>query len=580
VAYVGDARCADCHAQICSTYRDHPMGRSAATIGAERPIESYDQSANNPFPVGAYQLRAMKTPAGVAHRASAKDAAGLPLPDYAIPVQVAIGSGTRGRSYLSLEGGTAWQSPVSWFSAESRWEVSPGFDLGSGGRRAITPDCLFCHVDRVEPVPQLLNRYREPLFPLQASIGCERCHGPGALHAAEREAGGDAGKIDTSIVNPRHLAPELQFSVCAQCHLQGQERVARRGRDPFEFRPGLPYELFVNVFVRHPDIADAQKSVGQFEQLAHSRCQEPGGGRLLCTSCHDPHAAPAANDRDRFYRNRCNACHESKPCAAPAADRSEKHDSCVTCHMPRAGSSNIAHASVTDHRILRRPGPAAPRRLPAGAEPLVAFRHGPTPFLPAAELERDAGVALARLSSRLPPGSRDLREVGRMARDRLGRSLATWRGDPDAWLAMSLARAACGEPEECSAAAARAARLAPGAEAAQVARAAAAMEVGRFAEAEAAAGAAVALNPRSAEYLVTRAEALVAQKKWGQGEADCRAALAIHPLHPRAHLVLGACLRGRGDPAAGRFEAETAIGLATHVQQKAALRQWYERQAR
>jgi len=36
----------------------------------------------------------------------------------------------------------------------------------------------------------------------------------------------------------------------------------------------------------------------------------------------------------------------------------------------------------------------------------------------------------------------------------------------------------------------------------------------------------------------------------------------------------------RGEAAAGRFEAETAIGLATHVRQKAAYRQWYERQAR
>jgi hypothetical protein len=579
VGYVGDAKCAACHGDISTAYHSHPMGRSAEMVDTASPIEKYDAAANNPLAVGGHQLRITKTPGGVVHRVSAKDASGLPLPEYSLSVSVAIGSGTRGRSYLCVEQGTVWQSPISWYAAESRWDLSPGFDLGTGGRRAITSDCLFCHVNRVEATPQRLNAYREPLFPLQAAIGCERCHGPGALHITERGAGAAAEKVDTSIVNPKHLSPELQAAVCAQCHLQGQERVARRGRDAFEFRPGLPHDLFVTTFVMHPDIADGQKSVGQFEQLARSRCKLPGGGRLLCTSCHDPHAAPAPADRGQFYRNRCNVCHSQKGCTATPATRAARGDSCAECHMPRTGSSNIAHASITDHRILRRPAPAPPGRLPHDAEPLVAFSHG-APAANTPELSRDHGIALARLSSGLPPGSKDLRQVGRLARDRLAASLGVWRGDADAWVAMSLARAACGETQECAAAAARAARLAPTSEAALVAVAAASLEVGRLDEAEVAASALVAMNPRSVEYLVTRAEVYSAQKRLESAEADCRAALNIHPLHPKARLLLGVCLHKRGNPRAGRYEADTAIGLVPQLPQRAGFRDWYERETR
>ncbi len=572
VSYVGDASCADCHGKICTSYHAHPMGRSAELITRAPVIEKYDAGA---VTIGPYQLSVGKDATGVTHRVTAKDAGGAALPAYTVSADVAIGSGIRGRSYLSVESGTVWQTPISWFSAEARWDVSPGFDLGTGGRRAIIPACLFCHVDRVEPVPHTINRYREPLFPRQAAIGCERCHGPGALHVAERTERKPAEKVDTSIVNPKHLSPALQTSICEQCHLQGQERVTLRGRSEFEFRPGLPFSSFVTVFVRHPDLVEANRSVGQFEQLEESRCTTATGGRLLCTSCHDPHTIPAAAERDRFYRDRCNVCHNSKGCTAPPADRTAKNDSCTACHMPRAGSSNIAHASITDHRILRRPvAPVPPRGLAPGDSPLVVYRAATPP-----ERDRALGIALARVAGRLPAGGAQS-TVGRLARDELRTSLGLWRGDAEAWAAMSAARGATGEPDERITAAERALRLAPGSEPALVEVAAAALVLGRFDRAEEAATALVALTPRSVEHRMTRATVLVAQKKWEAAEAECRAALQLHPLHPQARLVLGVCLHHRGAPAAGRQEADTAAALATHPRQRKAIQEWYDRETR
>ena len=579
VQYVGDASCARCHLTIDKAYHAHPMGRSAEWTAQADPIERFGPEAKNPFRSGPFEALVDRNPMRVVHRVSAKDPAGKPLPEYAVTADLTIGSGTRGRSYLSVQDGAVWQSPVSWYASGQRWNLSPGFDLGNGGRRAILSECLFCHVDQVRPIPGAVNRYHEPFLPTQVAIGCERCHGPGEVHVSERSSGRPAGQPDTSIVNPRHLAPALRSAVCEQCHLQGQERVARRGRDAFEFRPGLPFEQFVTVFVRHPDLADPNRSVGQFEQMELSRCFTQSGGRLGCTSCHDPHKTPNPASRDQFYRDRCLTCHESKGCSTPRAEREARANSCIACHMPRGDSSNIAHASVTDHRIARRPGAAPPARgLPPGALPLLAYRTGPH-APPEAERERDTGVVLARLAFKVPPGAAGTRRaVADLAVERLDRSLATWRGDADAWTALSVARGVRGEDR--FPAASTAARLAPESEAALTELAEAALAVGKFDDAIAAATTLVRMSPTAVEPYLIRAMAHGRAGNWDRAEDDCRAALRVHPLHPQVRVLLGVCRHHRGDPAGGQAEADTAAGLATSPRQRATILDWYRQETR
>src|SRR5262249_25426294 len=161
--------------------------RSAEFVSRATSIERYDAEAKTVFKSGPYDLRVEKTAGGMVHHMGAKDSAGSPLPEYVVTPGIAIGSRTRGRPYLSVPGGAVWPAQISWFTPDARWDVSPGFALGTGARRPIIPECLFCHVDRVEPIPGSVNRYHEPLLSGQAAIGCERCHGPGELHVAERQ---------------------------------------------------------------------------------------------------------------------------------------------------------------------------------------------------------------------------------------------------------------------------------------------------------------------------------------------------------------------------------------------------------
>jgi predicted CXXCH cytochrome family protein len=227
-------------------------------------------------------------------------------------VKYALGSGTRGVSYLIEREGRLFQSPISWYRQKNRWDLSPGYERRNYHfDRPIEPQCLSCHANRAEPVPLSINRYEEPIFRGHA-IGCERCHGPGELHVRRPEV--VAGR-DVTIVNPRHLEPALRAAVCEQCHLLGDHRIERPGRGAFDYRPGLPSIAFFAVYGRAS--ARGNKAVGHVEQMKASRCFRASRGRLGCTSCHDPHQVPSPAEKAAYFRQQCLACHEQDRCSLP-----------------------------------------------------------------------------------------------------------------------------------------------------------------------------------------------------------------------------------------------------------------------
>jgi hypothetical protein len=570
VKYVGDAECARCHRQIAHTFHQHPMGRSAEWVGRGPSTVDHAAGPNNPLTASGYELRVEKKGDRVWHRVGLAGEKGTPA--YEVSADLAIGSGTHGRSYLTVDRGAVWQSPISWFTQAGKWDVSPGFDLGKELRRPVVAQCLHCHTDRPEPVRDSLNRYREPFLPVQASIGCERCHGPGELHVAERADGNPPPIPDYSIVNPAHLDADLKADVCRQCHLQGADRVPRRGRELAEYRPGLPWEQFASVFVRHPDLTDYRKSVGQFEQMEASRCFAGSKGKLSCVSCHDPHAKPAAAETAAYFRAKCLACHQERGCTEPEAKRREKQDSCVACHMPARDSSNVVHVAVTDHRIMKKPDEGTPRAkvLAMGQMPLVAYRAGP--HAPAAEeRERDLMIALGNEFAR-GGTSPDRWQVVAF---KLDESLKRWPADATGWVVRSRMHLKHDGDEAGLAAARRAVEARPDSEAALAQLAGAAVAADDNQLAIETATKLIALNPSSADHLLTRASAHLF-RDWEKAEADCRAALAIQPVHANARFLLALCRHHRGDPAGSRTEFDLAIQLTPDAATRKRFTEWYE----
>ncbi|MFG0334140.1 MAG: multiheme c-type cytochrome, partial [Maioricimonas sp. JB049] len=331
---------------------------------SDAPIEDYScitTFGTRPGPKATTRLsyRIEKQDDQVFHHEILESADGEVIYDLSVPVHYAVGSGSRGRSYLTNRDGILFMSPATWYADADRWDLSPGYEHRNQhfGRR-IVDGCLSCHAGHVDDVADLPDQYAQEPF-LEMSIGCEKCHGPGKEHVAYYTEP-DAGHTD-SIVNPAKLSMELQNAVCFQCHLTGEHRLPRYGRTTFDFRPGDRVTDIWTVLVKGTGVDDSltTAAVSQAEQMLSSACFQRSGGALGCVSCHDPHRLPAEQDRVEFYRTSCLNCHgpNDTQCSVPREQRLETtvEDSCILCHMPRLDANDVPHISQTDHRVLRNP---------------------------------------------------------------------------------------------------------------------------------------------------------------------------------------------------------------------------------
>jgi predicted CXXCH cytochrome family protein len=203
-------------------------------------------------------------------------------------------------------------------------------------------------------------------------------------------------------VNPGRLDHAERDSVCNQCHLHGEIRIRRAGKQLEDFRPGMRLDDVLAVFVQPapPSEAGSLRAVSQVEQMAFSACYRESGGSLGCISCHDPHSTPPPGQRDGFFSKRCLACHGERGCSLPAAERhaAPANDSCIHCHMPASSAGGIPHTAQTDHRILRRPAQPATQAAVDLAKMTIFGDAGAR--IPDWEQSRARGIMLLELGSR------------------------------------------------------------------------------------------------------------------------------------------------------------------------------------
>ena len=349
-AYAGDSACRQCHASVFERYRPNAMSQSFQRIGVAPRIEDW-KTNNRFFHKASSQHFEMSERGGrFFQRRFQLDGQGNEIHNFEVEIDFAIGSGRHERDYLHRSpSGEFLQLPVVWYAAEKSWGMAPGYDRADheGFTRRINYRCVFCHVS----YPAVAaggdrSEMQLALFPkeMPAGIGCERCHGPGSRHVAERTA--------ATIVNPARLDRKLRLDACMQCHLETTSRplpnsVVKLGRSVFSYRPGEPLEDYAAYF-DYPGGSDEFNIVHQAYRLRQSQCFVKSD--MTCLTCHSPHGSAAD------YNATCAGCH-----AAAAI----KHEGdCVTCHMPKRRTDDVVHVIMTDHLIQRRP-PRDPLRMKA-----------------------------------------------------------------------------------------------------------------------------------------------------------------------------------------------------------------------
>jgi Cytochrome c554 and c-prime len=316
--YVGDDACRECHPGETQNYLQTPHHRTSRPPSKESILGSFAEDKNilNTANAGLY-FRMDSRADGFYETAVSMFPAGSVRSER---IDVVIGSGRVGQTYLYWSKDQLFQLPVSYWVDLDAWVNSPGYRDGTANfERPVVPRCLECHLTYAEATEPSIatNRYKPATLVL--GISCERCHGPGREHMERSRE----NKTSAGFSNPRKLTRDRQIELCAQCH--GGRRIPQTV--PFSYLPGEPLDKY---YQRDPKNTGVTADVhgNQVALLQMSRCYQ-ASAQMTCSTCHDAHKA----QRDVVVLSeRCVVCHAQAEKSHKFTDK--KMGACVDCHMP------------------------------------------------------------------------------------------------------------------------------------------------------------------------------------------------------------------------------------------------------
>jgi Cytochrome c554 and c-prime len=322
--FAGDTACRECHQEKFDSYRATAHHRTSRLPNSESIAGHFSAHENlmttfNPelsFRMesrdGHFYESAVVSKPGHAHKRTEE-------------IDIVIGSGNKGQTYLYWKGNRLFELPVSYWTPLKRWVNSPGYVDGSADfDRPVTSRCVECHATYFQKLTStpLDNQYNKDNIVL--GISCERCHGPGLSHI-QNHAGKGANAGSLAPMPPSGLARDREIDICAQCHGGVGQSLA----PAFSFQPGE--DLSKTILLQQPTSPKQVDVHGnQVILLQRSRCflSSPD---MSCSTCHDVHSAerPAAS-----YSAQCLHCHRQQQCGMFVRLGAQIATNCIDCHMP------------------------------------------------------------------------------------------------------------------------------------------------------------------------------------------------------------------------------------------------------
>jgi len=445
--FVGSQNCRQCHSDQHTSYLLTAHSRALTKVdAATEPVDGTFSHRISGRTYTVFRREGRLWHSEVSSKSAAGSERSPAIPHAEFPLKYLVGSGRHSRSYLVERDGFLTESPVTWYTSESKWAMSPGYDRADhqGFERPVDLGCLICHAGQIESVNQSFSR----LEISEESIGCERCHGPGSEHANKHRNSGNSiqtasltGTNDPTIVNPSRLSRDRQESLCAQCHLRGEATVFHRGLSASDFRPGqLLAETRIDYLLSSGN--GSMKVVGHMDQMHASACWQKSD-TLTCASCHDSHASAQPSLVAGDYRQSCLQCHQEQACNAPMEKRrsTPTPDNCVVCHMPQV-PTDIPHIAFTHHRIGNHNTTDAPASSDTTSAELVPFSD--ISSLSESDRQRSMALACVEFAYRAEPPELS-RHFRFEAKQRLTKLIRDNPNDGD--LASALARMAWEESD-------------------------------------------------------------------------------------------------------------------------------------
>jgi hypothetical protein len=251
---------------------------------------------------------------------------------------ISVGSGKKGQSFLSWKNNSLIQLPVTYFTPDSTWSSSPGFNPRKiVFNRVVTSRCLECHSTYFQKVsdekkhPEEFDRKN-----IIYRVDCEKCHGPGKEHVNFHTTKPEV-KEAKHIINTGELSRQKNLDLCALCHSGKLDKI----KPSFTFRPGDNLE----DFFERPEIPfqgyEMDVHGNQLGMLSQSKCFTSSD--MTCLSCHNVHKKE--QDKPEIFSQRCSVCHtggKSKLCGLSQTAGRIINSNCIDCHMPLQPSQSIA----------------------------------------------------------------------------------------------------------------------------------------------------------------------------------------------------------------------------------------------
>ena len=335
--YVGDEACARCHEGKAESYdktahhlTSQPANKNTI-LGTFGPGENIMRTSNP----------------DLYFRMEAKDDKFVETAVWGTPpkertrthsLDLVIGSGQQGQSYLYWDDDQLFGLPVGYSTIMHRWINGPGYVDGTAKfDRGIIPRCLECHASYFESkfASAFSNVYNTANFVL--GISCERCHGPGRGHVQAQEHGTAAKATQaagSAIVSPTKLSSQRRAEVCGQCH---GGHGAPEALPAFSYVPGQPLANYINLAVSSKEV-DVDVHGHQVELLARSKCFQASPD-MTCSTCHNIHKSESDL---AVLSQRCLGCHKVEMTETHSKVGGALTSNCVDCHMPVLASKVVS----------------------------------------------------------------------------------------------------------------------------------------------------------------------------------------------------------------------------------------------
>lgn len=322
-AYVGDAVCAQCHAEHATL---HKQSGHAQTLFVTDLCKRFADVLSKEFPdperPGTFRFECRSNELTANYTAGAES--------RSLPIQFAVGSGTHATTFLTLIQGrnsepAAVEHRLSLFEKGTRAEITPS----QSGLAIEDPIDCFGRVKRGRDVMRCIECHSTTgqvrgvkVDDLRPNVGCESCHGPGRQHLITVEH----KRSDLAVkFAPSAATAEQEIHLCGECHRLPEAK---------------------NTL---PDPDDPRLARFQPVGLMQSACFRRSMGELRCSTCHNPHQTVVREPTS--YNNKCVECHARIRGMNVGCSVSPNGD-CVSCHMPQTE----VHPGVSfhDHWIRSR----------------------------------------------------------------------------------------------------------------------------------------------------------------------------------------------------------------------------------